>query len=61
MPGMTPVVLSLIVSAMPLAIAAFAAFSAWAEWRPDFAQPYRLHTLVVDAVADIDDDRTFFQ
>jgi hypothetical protein len=46
---------------MPLAIAAFAAFSAWAEWRPDFAPPYRLPALVVDAVADIADDNTLFQ
>jgi hypothetical protein len=58
---MIPVILCLIVLAMPFAIAAFAAFAASAVRRPVSAQSYRLNATAGDGVADIDDDCTLYQ
>jgi hypothetical protein len=61
MAEMMPVVLALIVLAMPLTIAVLAALSAWTERRPGSAKAYRLDALAGDGVADVDDDSTLFQ
>jgi hypothetical protein len=49
---MPPAILCLIVLAMPLAVAVFAAFAAWAERRAVSPKAYRLNA---GDVADVDD------
>jgi hypothetical protein len=60
---MLPIVLCLIILAMPFAIAvcAAASFAAWAEPRPVSAKAYWRRAEVGDGVVDVDDDGTLFR
>jgi hypothetical protein len=58
---MLPAILCLTVLAMPLIIAVFAAFAAWAERRSASANAYLLHVIASDDIADVDGDSTLFR